>query len=249
MIHLENMNKKFIFLSKIIGIIFFYSLIFVASVFFTMSFLIKGEEINTPDLIGKSLKEAYKIASQKGIYIKKTDGKVGNYIKNYKPLTVIGQIPVARAKIKKKSSIQIFVTPELVEIAVPDLSGYDLKKAEEILEKNSLRKGFVSYMDADDVPIDFIITQSYPDNSKVPKGTEIDILICGGKREKSYIMPDLISMKAENIVLLFESMGFKKPNIKEVNYARLEPGIIVNQSPTSGFRINSKNLISIEVSK
>ena len=51
-----------------------------------MSILIKGKEIEAPNFVGKSLNNSYKIASQKGIRLKKI---MGNYNENYEPLTVI----------------------------------------------------------------------------------------------------------------------------------------------------------------
>ena len=84
------MKKKFLLLSKITGLFAFYMLILIASIFLTMSILIKGEEVKAPNLIGKSLKEAYTISAEKGIYLKT---EIGDYGKNYKPLTVIDQFP------------------------------------------------------------------------------------------------------------------------------------------------------------
>ena len=240
------MNKKFLLLSRIFGLVIFYVLIFVTSVFFTMSFLIKGEEISAPDLVGKSLKEAYEIASKKGVYLKK---KRGIFSKDYKPLSVIDQFPKSGTKIKEKSYIIVYVTSELIEVSVPDLSGYDLKKSEEILEESGLKKGYVSYIDADDVPVDFIVSQSYPFGVKVPSGTEVDILVSRGKREKSFIMPDIIGMRAERVLVFFEKKGLKISKITDVSYPGLESGVIIRQFPSSGHWINSKVRIGIEVSE
>ena len=240
------MNKKFLFLSKIFGLIVFYLLIFVASVFFTMSFLIKGDEIKTPDFIGKSLKEAYEIASSEGIYLKK---KKGNFSKDDQPLTVIDQFPTVGSKIKGKSTVIIFVTSDLIEVDVPDLSGYNLKRSVEMLEKKGLKKGYVSYIEAEDVPVDFVIAQSYPFGVNVPEGTEIDILVSRGKKEKSFIMPDIIGMKAADVLFFFEKKGLKISKITDVPYPGLESGIIIRQFPSSGHWINAKVRIGIEVSE
>lgn len=240
------MKKKFLLLSKVIGLVIFYSLVLVASIFLTMSFLIKGEEMPAPNLMGKSLNEAYKVASQTGVYLKKIEV---NYDQNFAPLTIINQSPVPGTKIKEKSIIKIYITSELIEVIVPDLTNYSLKEAEKILQENDLKKRYVSYMEAETIPLDLVISQSYPMGSKVPRGSGIDLLVCSGRREKSYIMPNIIGMRAERALILFENLGFKISKITEVVYPDLEPGIIINQHPQSGHKINSRNQISAEVSK
>ena len=247
MVHLGGMKQKFLALSKVIGFICFYFLVFVAAIFFTMSFLIKGDEISAPNFVGKSLDQAYQTASQNGIFLKKIKG---NYIKNYDPLTIVGQIPVTGTKVKKNSYIKVFVTPERVEVIVPDITGYNLKKSVEILEMNGLRKGYVSYLDSADIPVDFTISQSYPANSRVAKGTEIDVLVCGSKKSNAFIMPDVIGKQIQYVVNFFRGKGFKVTQITEVEYdQRMDSGIIIQQTPSPGFRINSRNLVSFEVNK
>lgn len=240
------MKKKLLFILKIFGFVFLYSTIFIASVFFTMSILIKGEEIKAPNFVGKTLDESYKLASQKGVRLKKI---AGNYNKNYKPLTVIDQFPCSEVNIKEKSFVKIFVNSEISEVIVPDLTGYTLKKCKSLLKENDLRNGYVSYIDANYVPVDFIIAQSYSPETRIPGGSKVDLLVSKGRKRRSYIMPDLIGRQVEKVVFFFESKGLRISKITQVLYPGLEPGIIIKQFPSSGFRINSKNLISIQVSE
>lgn len=240
------MKKKFLLVTKIVGLALFYSLVLIASIFFTMSTLIKGEELKTPDMRGKSLNEAYKIATENGVYLKKY---LGNYGKQYEPLTVINQFPAPGVKIKEKSFIQVFVTSDIVEVIMPDLSGYSLRESERLLRDNNLRKRYISYMDAHDVPVDFVISQSIPAGARVPSDTEVDILISRGRRGKSYIMPDIIGRRIDKVATYFDEIGLKISEIIKVSYPGLEPGIIIKQEPTSGFPINAKARIHIQVSE
>jgi serine/threonine-protein kinase len=240
------LKEKAILLSKIFGFILLYSSVLVISVFLTMSMLIKGEELEAPDLTGKSLKEAADIAGKHGIYLKKI---VGNYDRNYKPLTVINQSPVPGVRIKEKSFIKIFVSSDVVEVIVPDLSGYNLADCEKMLRENDLKKRYVSYMDAKDVPVDFVISQSYPAAARVPAGTEIDILISRGQRSKSYIMPDIIGKQVEDVRIYFDTLGLSVSRETKVAYPGLDPNRVIKQHPLSGYRINAKARISIEVSE
>ncbi|MCK4890912.1 MAG: PASTA domain-containing protein, partial [Candidatus Aminicenantes bacterium] len=80
MINSSSMKRRLLLVSKVLGIGAFYTFVLVISIFLTMSFLIKGDEIKAPDLIGKSVDNALKIAQDNGFFLKKI---TGNYSKNY----------------------------------------------------------------------------------------------------------------------------------------------------------------------
>lgn len=240
------LKQKALLLSKILGFVMLYSAVLVVSIFLTMSLLIKGEELVAPDFTGMNLKEAALVAKKNGIYLKKI---VGNYDRNYKPLTVINQSPVKGVRIKEKSFIKVFVSSDIVEVIVPDLTGYNLTDCEKILAENDLKKRYVSYMDALDVPVDFVISQSYPPGARVHAGTEIDILISRGNRNNSYIMPDIIGRYVDEVRSYFNTLGLKISRETKVEYPGLEANKVIKQYPKSGYRINARARISIEVSK
>jgi beta-lactam-binding protein with PASTA domain len=240
----DSIKKKLLQLAKIFGIILFYTIILIISVFFTMKSLIKGKETGAPSLMGKSLEQAQKIAAKHKVYLKRIDG---NYDRHYAPLTVINQVPDPGVRIKESSYITVFVTSDMVDVFVPDLVGYNLNDCEELLSENNLRKRYVSYMDAEDVPVDFVIAQSFPPGARMPTGTEIDILLSKGTKEKSYIMPDVIGKYASDVKIYFEMRRLKVLE-NQVYYPGLEPGLVVKQYPLSGYQINVKARISIGVS-
>jgi len=241
-----SMKRRLLQVSKVLGIGALYMLVLVISIFFTMSVLIKGDEIKAPDLIGKDIGDASKIAHEKGFFLKQI---TGNYSKNYKPLTVIEQIPEPGVFIKKNSNLKIFITSELIEVIVPDLAGYTREESEKLIKESELKKRYVSYVDSDKVPQDFIISQSLKAGSHVPINSDIDILVSKGKRGDEYIMPDIIGKNAERILTYFEIIGLKIEKITKVSYPGLRPNIIIWQNPAKGFKISSKNRISIQVSE
>lgn len=246
MINSSSMKRRLILVLKVLGISAIYSLILVISVFLTMSALIKGDEIKSPDLIGISIEDASKIAHDNGFFLKKI---TGNYSKNYKPLTVIEQIPEPGVYIKKKSNIKIFITSELIEVIVPDLAGYTREESRKLIKESELKKRYVSYIHSDKVPQDFIVSQSLKPGTHVPINSNIDLLVSKGKRNSEYIMPDIIGKNAERILSYFEIIGLKIEKITRVSYPGLRPNIIIWQNPAQGFKISSKNRISIQVSE
>ena len=62
-------------------------------------------------------------------------------------------------------------------------------------------------------------------------------------------MPDIIGRRIDKVATYFDEIGLKISEIIKVSYPGLEPGIIIKQEPTSGFPINAKARIHIQVSE
>jgi beta-lactam-binding protein with PASTA domain len=240
------MNKKVLLIGRIAGIVLLYFLVFFLSVYSTVSLLVKGDEINAPDLIGKSLTEAYAIAAKKGIILKKV---VGDFGQAYTPNTVVNQFPAPASGVKEKSVLKIFVASEVGQTVVPGLTARSQKECDTLLKSSKLKKGHVAFISSRDVPLDNVIGQSAPASSRMAVGSAIDLLISKGGESLSFVMPDLIGKPADRVLVFFETQGLKISKIEEVAYFGLKPGIILKQFPAPGFEISAKNLIGIQVSK
>jgi beta-lactam-binding protein with PASTA domain len=240
------MNKKVVLAGKIAGIAVGYFLVFSLAVFFTVSLLVKGDEIIVPDLTGMSLQEAYAAAAQKGIFLKKVVGDFGG---TYAANTVVSQFPAPQTSVKEKSVLKIFVASEVGQTVVPKLVSLSQKECDALLKKSSLKKGHTAAVTAADVMPDSVICQSIPAGSRVAEGTTINLLLSRGGESRSFIMPDLIGKEAARVLVFFESQGLKISKIEEIPYFGLKPGIILKQFPSPGFEISSKNQIGIQVSR
>ena len=240
------MKRKLLAIFKALAYVASYALIFGAAIFLTMSLLIKGEEVESPDFRGKTISLATDIAGKSGVGLKRI---AGNYDRHYAPRTVIDQFPSPGVKVKKGSNIKVFVTSELVEVIVPDLSGHDLKAVDDMLAKAGLKRRMISYINSPRAPVDLVINQSVPAGVRVTTGTGVDLLVSKGAPDSAFIMPDLIGRDAAGVVAFFEISGLKISNITEVSYPGLRPGVVIKQFPAPGYRISSRNLIGIQVSQ
>jgi len=240
------MNKKVVLAGRVVGIAFGYFLVLFLAVFFTVSLLVKGDEVSAPDLTGMPLQDAYAAAARKGVYLKKIIGDFGG---TYAPNTVVSQFPAAETSVKEKSVVKIFVASEVGQTVVPQLVGLGQKESEALLKRSKLKKGHTAFVSAADVMPDSVISQSAPAGSRVAEGAAVDLLLSKGGESRSFIMPDLIGKDAVKVLVFFEGRGLKISKIEEVPYFGLKPGVILKQFPAPGFEISAKNLIGIQVSK
>lgn len=240
------MKSKLLVVLKVAAYAVSYLLIFAAAVFLTMSLLIKGDEVQAPDFKGNTLTQALEKAKINGVKLKYV---AGNFDRHYAPETVIDQFPSPGVKVKEGSFVKVFVTSELVEVIVPDLTGHDLKTVDDMLEKSDLKRRLISYIDSPTAPVDLVISQSVPAGAKVSAGTSVDLLVSKGGADIAFIMPDLIGRNAARVLAFFENNGLKINNITEVPYPGLRPGVVIKQFPAPGYRISRRNLIGIQVSQ
>ncbi len=240
-------------MKKVLLRIFFYSFasLFFAAVFAytvvsTMGILIKGKEIKTPDFINLSLKEAKHKAYEKDIRLKELP--LNSTVA--KPEFVISQYPLPGSLIKESGNriIKIFYTPKKSEVIMPDLSGLNISDSKKILTENNL-KWYYSYIYSDTAPIDYVISQTYIAGKKIKKGSRVAVLISKGQRTNSFIMPEVIGQNANSVFSFLEEEGIKITKVSYTVYEGLEPGIIINQSPRQGYKINNRSIINIEVSE
>ena len=62
-------------------------------------------------------------------------------------------------------------------------------------------------------------------------------------------MPDLIERRADQVIPRLKAMDFTVTDIRYVYYPGRSAGFIVKQFPPSGYRIQKRNLITLEVSR
>ena len=241
-------KKRLILFSKMIGYILLYFGLFISTIYFTMYTMIKSEEIQVPDLIGLGINDVIKIAKNNKFKIKRT---IGYFQGNYQPLTVIDQYPEKKTNIKKNSFVTVYITADVQEVEVPDLGGFTILDAEAKLEELNLRKRYISYMESDNVPSNLVIGQSFTPGQMVHVRRGIDLLVSKGKKEVSYVMPDLIgkSLEEARIVLAERGLKIAESRIERINYPLTPQEIIISQSPKPGFKISANNLIDLKVSK
>jgi len=238
----KNMSKAF----RVLTYLIVFGSVFVISMLLTMTILIKGDEITTPEFVGKPIRQVRETALHKSIMLKEFSGDYGNA---YPPQTVVNQFPSAGTSIKENSFVKVFVTSDLAQTQVPDVLGKTLHEAEKLLKENRCKRRQLSYILMKDVPFDTIISQSVPAGTRTGENSEVDLLVSRGNETVSYIMPDLIGLDADRVLMFFESRGLRVANIETRPYYGLKPGIVLKQSPDPGFEISTRNKIGIEVSQ
>jgi beta-lactam-binding protein with PASTA domain len=118
-----------------------------------------------------------------------------------------------------------------------------------ILQSSGLSKGKMTQIHTRRFPAGRIIAQTPAPDAVVERSAQVGLLLSQGAREEQYVMPDLIGRRADAVIARLKDLDFKVADIHYVYYPGLMSGIVIKQSPLNGYRIQKRNLITLEVSR
>jgi len=157
-----------------------WSLIGLALIFlFLYAFLGLGvpQEVVVPDLTRKSLDEARTLLQQNGL-------RLGDILERENEEIPAGYIistqPPAGSLVRKGRKIDIIVSTGAPYVVVPDLRSLDEERAKKLLSDLGLAVGDVSYVADENIPFGEVVSQSPPPNSRVAKGTMVNLKVSSG---------------------------------------------------------------------
>lgn len=237
--------KKKTMLSKIASIPQKYIVLSAAVIFliaFLGAFLSYGNfwsntTVDVPNVVGKQVSVAKNMLEDKHLRVStsevtNTDIPAGQ---------VISQTPGAGEKVKEQRTIHLVVSKGVGDITVPDLSGLSLEQARLRLKDIGLVVGKITQQSMDGKPDNVIIAQTPSGDSKVAKGTTVDVVVNKAKA-KNVKMPDLIGMTLKDArdVLASHNLG-----VNQIVGSIEEKSVVTNQSTKSGDEIDEGTAINL----
>ena len=220
--------------------------LFFLSAILSFQITLKGEMITMPDLIGKTLEEARAELEKKKIHLVQSGVRLHQRLERGK---IIFQDPPENAKVKINTEARVVLSAGKEKVIVPELVGKNLQNIRPFLEEAGLREGKISHVHTPKYSAGRIIGQNPLPEEEVGRDAPVSLLVSQGQHEIRYLMPDLIGKRAESSIVQLEQMDFNVSDIRYRYYRGLDSGIIINQSPAPGSKIQKRNRITLEVSK
>jgi beta-lactam-binding protein with PASTA domain len=221
-------------------------ILFFLSALIAYQVTLSGEMVTIPDLKNKSLDEAKEILSEKKLFLIKSGIELHDRIEKDK---IIQQDPLAGSKVKINSVVKVVQSAGKEKVIVPRFIGRSLQAIGPEIIEAGLMKGKISHVHTAAYSAGRIISQNPLDTEEVARGSRISFLVSQGEREKKFLMPDLIGKRASVAIEKLKELEFNIGHIRYSYYPGLESGIVINQYPEPGSRIQRRNLITMEVSK
>ena len=166
-----------------------------------------GESITVPDLKGRKVEELEKFLSEHDLRFAVNDS---SYSEEFPPLSVLKQFPKAGSKVKENRVIYISLNrTNPPTLPMPELVDRSLVNAEVVLKSNELKRGRIYYQPSryQNLVLDIRYNgKSIPPNTRIPKGSTIDLVVGDGNGSADFILGDLVGDTYETA--LFKLAGW-----------------------------------------
>ncbi len=210
--------------------------------------LIRGQQTEVPNVIGKDFIEASKILSQQGLDTVRIEGEL--YSAKLPKGYVIKQDPVPRQKVKSGRLIKVFLSMGTELEMVPRVIGQAASEVGPVLKSVGLEVGTITKIHSDQFPQEGIIIAHTPSaNATVQRGDKVNLLVSLGSQSIQLMMPDLRDMELGEALELLETNGLRSGRItREASSASERDNIVLEQDPQPNERIERGTLVDIVVS-
>lgn len=213
----------------------------------------KGSKlVKIPDLTGKSLDEVEGILKEAGL----RDGSVDFKYSDTVPANIVmGQDPEPYSEVPEDTIVNLVVSkgPERVTITMPNLIGQNIRDAKNALIANGLAVGEVVSKESEQYPKDIVIWQSHQAGGQVNKNTVVTLHVSSGPppkeepKEEKVVVPNVIGKSEKDAKNQIIASGLAA----DVRYKHSDQpvGIVIEQNPGSGKKVNKNTKITITISK
>jgi eukaryotic-like serine/threonine-protein kinase len=190
-----------------------------------------GSRATVPSVVGMSFDEASKSLEKSGLRIVLGETRPDPA---FAPGLVIQQNPAGLAIVKEGRRVYVTLSGGEVQVVVPSLRGRSLRDARFALERFGLKLGGVSYDTSDTFPENTIIYQSSAADTRVTKGTSVNIVVSKGKVLTQALVPLVVGKTRSEAEQILAAAGLKVGNITFQQSFELVPNTIVDQYPRQG---------------
>jgi beta-lactam-binding protein with PASTA domain len=242
--------KRIVFgLFKLFGLGVSLMLVAGLSTFITLQLSTSGDEVIVPDLTGKDAVEAIRILGREGLQLKIFPQK--RFDDQIAADRIVVQEPPPKTTIKRGRSIGVYLSLGPQKIIVPDLVGQTSRVANMTLEQNNLFSGRIIYVSYPRAEPDEVVAQYPLAGTEVTTARSVDLLTNSGSAgpSETFVMPDLIGRPVMDAEAFFRACGWRVASSQAVYYPGIQPGVIVKQSPLSGYKVSRDTFIALYYSK
>jgi len=221
--------------------------IFLLGAWFSFEKSIVGRSVTVPDLSGKTVAEAIKVAHDVGLLVEQ-DGRRARADEKLPKDRILAQVPEAGSLAKPSQVVRVVVSLGPTQLKAPDLDGLPPRAAALKLAQQSLELGPVSWYRDPAAKVGIVAQDPEPDTT-MAKSASVEVLTNRGAPEPRYVMPDLVGKDSEQVRAKLQAAGFRVGSSRYETYEGIAANTVLKQFPPAGYPIGAREVVSLTVSR
>jgi beta-lactam-binding protein with PASTA domain len=221
--------------------------IFLGGAWLAFERSIVGRSVSVPDLGGKPMLDAIRIAHDAGLLVEEQTGRARDDDRVAKGL-ILSQEPEAGSLAKPSQVVRVVLSLGARQLKVPDLTGLPPRAAALRLAQESLQLGAVSWYRDGGVSVGVAAQDPEPETAAGRNAT-VEVLTNRGVPETRYVTPDMVGRDAEQMRAVLASHGFRVGSARFEAYEGVAANTILKQFPPAGSPISNRDVVSLTVSR
>lgn len=202
-----------------------------------------GQFTKVPPVLSKTEKQARDQLANAGLDVGQVKHEYSDIVKRG---TVISTDPEIGARIRDNDSVTLTISNGPETVKVPDLKGFALFKAKEVLKDDGLAAGMVTREFSEDVAKGFVISTDPSAGTKRHAGSAIAITVSKGSPVE---VPEVTGASVEDATSELESSGLKVKIASEKVNSEFDKGQVAEQSPGAGRELAAGDTVTLTISK
>lgn len=220
--------------------------IFGASAYVSFSLFVRSGSTQAPDVVGLPEGEAVSVLADQGFRLTRADNPEA-YDEAVPAGHILRQSPRAGSLVKRGSEVKVVVSSGQEMVEVPELAGSVLQAAQVALAAAGLRIGRTASVYAAAASPGTVVDQVPQPGSRVGRASAVDLFLCLESFGETYLMPDLVYRRYEEVRRFFESRGLRFGSVKFEPYEGVAAGTVLRQFPLAGHPLRRRDTISLVV--
>jgi beta-lactam-binding protein with PASTA domain len=208
---------------------------------------IVGRTVSVPDLTGKTIPEAARLAGGAGLRLEPETRRARNDDKIARGRVLL-QEPEGGSLAKPAQTIRVVPSLGPRELRVPDVAGLPPRAAAVKLSEESLTLGTVSWY-RDPRARAGIVAQDPEPEAVASRNLAVAVLTNRGAPETRFVMPDLVGRDADKMKARLETFRFRVGSARYETYEGVAPNTILKQFPPAGYPLAGGEVVSLTVSR
>jgi beta-lactam-binding protein with PASTA domain len=207
-----------------------------------MRFAIHGREVAVPNLAGRTLAEARKMADDKGLGLSL---ERRYYSPEVPEGRVLSQVPPAGTKVRRGWQVRVAESMGVQRLQILSVVGQSPRAAEINIRRRGLEMGTVAEVALAEAPAGRVVAQNPPPNASGVSAPKISLLVSTAAQPRAFVMPNLVGQTLDSAEAALRDAGLR---LGQTGGAVASPAsIVISHTPVAGEKIPRGGVVNFQV--